>query len=423
MIGCLACQSNGLMCGPWPMKAAIYLATRDYRRPDPIKYSGVFPRVCFLFLKVFPFLLWMTRRPRPPAGARGSLSRGLHRGLCVSGELHTLPGQLPLLVLSSWTKRRHTSAVVRGGSSRESLSQPHSWPRAQPTITPLHGAQAWAHRWRRARAHGEQRAIAWESDRADDHPGARACDVRPGVRAGYRACHGGECHGQRERGGKLHLLHHVWGWATLSGLLYGDICRHAPSSPAFIWTLSVLNCLPILSSLPVQKRPRMSFPCLALGNRLSTTTCSSAFGWPPGVVSPSSTMAPPSVGSTVGHRHDRGLGPTWLLLLLQFPSVVTLAPPVFSLDTSSIITTLDSVVRPPPGHPTTAWTSSILFMQTFCHPSVFSSLLHIAPSGRGGENVTLHGLLGVGFHFLPRVSWPSFCLPLIVLLCSGVSSP
>ncbi|KAL1260039.1 hypothetical protein QQF64_007866 [Cirrhinus molitorella] len=57
-----------------------------------------------------------------------------------------------------------------------------------------------------------------------------------------------------------------------------------------------------------------------------TTTCSTAVGRPPGVVSPSSTMAPPSVDSTVGCHLGCGLGPTWLLLL-QIPPVVSLAPP------------------------------------------------------------------------------------------------
>ncbi|KAL1259861.1 hypothetical protein QQF64_010438 [Cirrhinus molitorella] len=58
----------------------------------------------------------------------------------------------------------------------------------------------------------------------------------------------------------------------------------------------------------------------------STTTCSAAVGRPPGVVSPSSTMAPPSVGSTVGRHLGCGLGLTWLLLL-QLPPVFSLAPP------------------------------------------------------------------------------------------------
>ncbi|KAI2666535.1 Chromatin-remodeling ATPase INO80 [Labeo rohita] len=47
----------------------------------------------------------------------------------------------------------------------------------------------------------------------------------------------------------------------------------------------------------------------------STSTCSATVSRPPGVVSPSSTMAPPSVGSTVGHHYGCGLGLAWLLLL------------------------------------------------------------------------------------------------------------
>ncbi|KAI2665253.1 DNA topoisomerase 2-alpha [Labeo rohita] len=75
-------------------------------------------------------------------------------------------------------------------------------------------------------------------------------------------------------------------------------------------------------------------PRVALDHRLSvsasgsTSTCSAAVGWPPGVVSPSSTsvssLAPPSVRPTLD------------------TSVSSLAPP-------SIVTTLDFVCCPPPG--------------------------------------------------------------------------
>ncbi|KAK2867369.1 hypothetical protein Q8A67_025486 [Cirrhinus molitorella] len=67
---------------------------------------------------------------------------------------------------------------------------------------------------------------------------------------------------------------------------------------------------------------------VALDHRLSvsasgsTSTCSATVGRPHGVVSPSSTMAPPSVGSAVGYRHGWDLGSPWLLLLQL--------PPVFS---------------------------------------------------------------------------------------------
>ncbi len=44
-----------------------------------------------------------------------------------------------------------------------------------------------------------------------------------------------------------------------------------------------------------------------------STTCSAAVGQHPGVGSPSSSMAPPSVGSTVGRLLGCGLGPAWLL--------------------------------------------------------------------------------------------------------------
>ncbi|KAL0147156.1 hypothetical protein M9458_057680, partial [Cirrhinus mrigala] len=47
----------------------------------------------------------------------------------------------------------------------------------------------------------------------------------------------------------------------------------------------------------------------ALAHRLTVSTSGSAtVGRPPGVFSPSFTMAPPSIGSTVDHHHDCGLG-------------------------------------------------------------------------------------------------------------------
>ncbi len=150
-------------------------------------------------------------------------------------------GDLPL---PHWPPRHHR-IELEGGDHPVSGEHPApianaARPRAQPTITPLCGARAWAHRWWRARARRDRRAWAKWSDCAEDRPGARAHDVRPGARAGFRARHGGEGHGQWERGGKLHPLHHGWGWAELSGIWFGYICRHAPSSSAFVWTV----CLP-----------------------------------------------------------------------------------------------------------------------------------------------------------------------------------
>ncbi len=82
----------------------------------------------------------------------------------------------------------------------------------------------------------------------------------------------------------------------------------------------------------------------------SSTTCSATFGRPPGVGGHHSSMAPPSVGSTVGHHHGCGLGPA-RLLLLRIPPVSSLAPPSF-------VTSLVSVSRPPPGCPSSSWAAS-----------------------------------------------------------------
>ncbi|KAI2666602.1 hypothetical protein H4Q32_010504 [Labeo rohita] len=61
---------------------------------------------------------------RYQVAAGGMLSRGPHHGLCVSCQPDTLPGQLPLLILSSWTKHQHIKTAVRGRSSKEPR---HHW--------------------------------------------------------------------------------------------------------------------------------------------------------------------------------------------------------------------------------------------------------------------------------------------------------
>ncbi len=83
----------------------------------------------------------------------------------------------------------------------------------------------------------------------------------------------------------------------------------------------------------------------------SSTTCSAAVGRPPGVGSHSSSMAPPSIGSTMGRHYGCGLCPAWLLPLR--------VPPVFSLSPPSFVATLVSARRPPPGDPSSSWPSSL----------------------------------------------------------------
>ncbi|KAI2658453.1 Vacuolar protein-sorting protein BRO1 [Labeo rohita] len=77
----------------------------------------------------------------------------------------------------------------------------------------------------------------------------------------------------------------------------------------------------------------------------------------PPVISPYSSMAPPSVGSTVGRHYGCGLGPAWRCLL-QVPPVVSLAPPsvwfalvppVSTLAPSSVV--LLPGIHPPPEPP------------------------------------------------------------------------
>ncbi|KAI2659253.1 Cytoplasmic tRNA 2-thiolation protein 2 [Labeo rohita] len=103
----------------------------------------------------------------------------------------------------------------------------------------------------------------------------------------------------------------------------------------------------------------------------SSASGSASVGRPPGVVSLFSTMAPPSVGSTVGRHDGCGLGLAWLLLLR--------VPPEFSLAPPSVVTTLDFVYCPPPGRPSATRASShndFIIFTPFPRREV-------APSGRG----------------------------------------
>lgn len=139
---------------------------------------------------------------------------------------------------------------------------------------------------------------------------------------------------------------------------------------------------------------------IALGHQLSISapgsspTCS--VGRPPGVIRPSSAMAPPSISSTMGCIHGCGLSPAWILLL-QVPAVFVLAPPsVFSylalhvscLAPPSIVATLVNCL--PLFLPFASTSSS---SQTPSLPSLFVLLwLEVVPSGKG-EYCHNHGLL------------------------------
>ncbi len=119
-----------------------------------------------------------------------------------------------------------------------------------------------------------------------------------------------------------------------------------PASGSVAWAICSALALRIL---PIALAHRLS-----VSTSGSTSTCSATVGRPPGVVSPSSTISPPSVGSTVGRHHGCGLGPAWFLLL-QVPHVLSLAPP-------SVWSTLDFGCCPPPRCPSSAGASTCLVL-------------------------------------------------------------
>ncbi len=209
------------------------------------------------------------------------------------------------------------------------------------------------------------------------------------------------------------------------------LCFHLHlNSPA------TLNCLPTwISHTP-------SLSCLLLSSLL-LQLCHHCF-----LAAPLLTLSPPSLrwdrrGSSRLHRrlccqpfllHGTSLRrlhhgpPSWL-----WPGY-RLAPPAPSPScllpgSSPIITTLDFVRWPPPGHPATSLTSSNQLYPSHVPsfvclhsppPSLpFSLWRKVAPSGRGRTGTPTEVLLCFSF---PMCSvWPRFCLSLIVSLCSDVS--
>ncbi len=121
---------------------------------------------------------------------------------------------------------------------------------------------------------------------------------------------------------------------------------HSGSTAASRIHASALVAVTICSALVPRILPITLALRLSISASGSSSTCSAAIGRPPGVGGHSSSMAPPSVGCTVGHRYGCGLGPA-RLLLLRVPPVSSLAPPSF-------VASLVSVCRPPPGCPSSS---------------------------------------------------------------------
>ncbi len=185
-------QSVFNLAAPWQNK-----------QPERNESAVIYPFLFFCQCFCFPFLYGSLLPALPWAGE--PLPRGACGRIPRSQPSEHLPGRLPEHVLTrllNTATRAQLSGECPWGSFAEYVEwvlvscgsplsghrrrqhQPHSRPRAQPTITPLRGASARAQRRGRAKAHCDRWAIARKSDRAEDHPGARASSIAwPGVRA------------------------------------------------------------------------------------------------------------------------------------------------------------------------------------------------------------------------------------------------
>ncbi len=117
--------------------------------------------------------------------------------------------------------------------------------------------------------------------------------------------------------GSVRLLHPLGSSSVLC---------HSGSTEAIWIPISASVAGAIGSALVPQILPVTLALRLSVSTSGTSSTCSAAVGRPPGVGGHSSSMAPPSVGSTVGHHNSCGLGPA-RLLLFRLPPVSSLAPP------------------------------------------------------------------------------------------------
>ncbi len=127
-------------------------------------------------------------------------------------------------------------------------------------------------------------------------------------------------------------------WTPLSLQLHlGPLSLRSLPDPRL--SLVRLNHLPQL----VLRILLVALACLlSVSTLCSSSTCYATIGRPSGVISPSSSMAPPAIGLTVGCLHGCGQVPAMHLLLRL--------PPVLSLVITSVFVTLDppvSILAPP----------------------------------------------------------------------------
>ncbi len=176
----------------------------------------------FIFISCY-FVYGWPFRPHPPAGAGGGrcLSRTTLKILCSSPTWHTARNAASArfnVGLNATTR-----AQLSGEGPQESLATFIEWVLVSykspltvdivdtsPTLDPSPHSPSLSSPLTESQSQPRDIwAIAWESNRADDSP--RACDIRPGAKAGNRARHGGEHQVQREHREKLHPLYHGWG--------------------------------------------------------------------------------------------------------------------------------------------------------------------------------------------------------------------
>ncbi len=127
---CVSCLAINLMwiikdcLLSFPSYSCIYPTPHHDRRQDLTNYSGILTQDFFFFWKFFSFGYEWPGRPRPPAGAGGSLSREPHRGLVFLANYTHYPGSW---ICSFYQAGLNAAAQLSGKGPQQCLTTFVEW--------------------------------------------------------------------------------------------------------------------------------------------------------------------------------------------------------------------------------------------------------------------------------------------------------